>query len=473
MRPRACLAIAAAAVALAGCGSVGPDYRVPPAAAINRTQVRQPFQGADNPAFASAPLPAHWWRLYNDPQLDQLVERALAANTDLRVASANLVRARAAVDEIAAASKPVLGTSAGTGYGRASGAAKGAPNPLPAMWTHDAGATVSYQFDLFGKLARAVEAAHADTDAAQAAYDLARVTVAADTTRAYADACSAGAQLQVAEHSVQLQQDFVSLNERRVKAGRGTAVDTSRARAQLEQLKAALPPLAAQQRTALLRLAMLTGATPGVLPAGVAQCTVAPRLTTPVPVGDGAALLRRRPDIRQAERNLAAATARIGVATADLYPSVSLGLSAGTTGALSALGDANAFRWSLGPLISWTVPNTGSARSRIAQSEAIAGGALARFDGTVLNALRETESALTVYARELDRHAALQAARGQSALASRQAHTLYTAGRSDFLATLDADRSLATADSALAASDAALASDQVALFLALGGGWEP
>jgi outer membrane protein TolC len=160
------------------------------------------------------------------------------------------------------------------------------------------------------------------------------------------------------------------------------------------------------------------------------------------------------------------------VATSELYPQVSLGLSAGSAGSLSSFGEGNTLRYSLGPLITWSLPSTGSARMHIAQAEASTAASLARFDGVVLNALRETETALTEYARELDRHAALQAARDQSALASRQAARLYRLGRSDFLTTLDAERTLASSEAAVAASAARLAADQVSLFLALGGGWE-
>jgi outer membrane protein TolC len=195
-------------------------------------------------------------------------------------------------------------------------------------------------------------------------------------------------------------------------------------------------------------------------------------VTAAIPVGNGAALLRRRPDIRQAERTLAGATARIGVATADLYPSINLGLSAGSLGLTSGFGDANTWHYALGPLIRWSLPATSSARTHIAQAEANTAGSLARFDSVVLNALRETESALTVYARELDRNASLKASRDQNALASRQADKLYKFGRADFLTKLDADRALAVAESAVAGSDAQLAADQVNLFLALGGGWE-
>ncbi|MFJ0646726.1 TolC family protein, partial [Bordetella bronchiseptica] len=185
-----------------------------------------------------------------------------------------------------------------------------------------------------------------------------------------------------------------------------------------------------------------------------------------------AALLRRRPDIRQAERSLAAATARIGVATADLYPKISLGLSGASAGPAALFGEPGTFSWSVGPLISWTLPDTGAAQARIAQAEASTKGALARFDATVLNALRETESALVTYARQLDRDAALRAAREQGAQAAAQARQLFRLGKTDYLTVLDAERTLAGNESALAASQAQLAGDQIAVFLALGGGWE-
>ncbi|MGN6389065.1 MAG: efflux transporter outer membrane subunit [Burkholderiaceae bacterium] len=464
--------IVLATLTLAGCTAAGPDYRMPSDAAANRLDAAAPFAAAQEAALSAAPLPPHWWRLYRDRKLDALIDKALHANTDLRVAAANLARVRGALAEVEAAGRPAASVTTAPAYGRASAAAKGFPSPLPASGTYDAGAAVSYQVDLFGKLARATEAAEGDVQAAQAALDLARVTVAADTARAYVDACSAARQLAVARRSVGLQQEFVRFTTERTRGGRGTPLDVSRARSQLEQLRAAVPPLQAQQRTAGYRLAVLTGEVPGSPSAPSVACRKAPRLTTPIPVGDGTALLRRRPDIRQAERTLAAATARIGVATADLYPSVSLGLSAGSSGTLAGFGATNAFRWSLGPLITWTLPSNGAARSRIAQAQAGADVALARFDATVLAALRETETALTVYARDLDRDAALVSARDQSALAARQADELYRYGRTDFLTVLDARRTLASAESALAASDGQLAADQVALFLALGGGWE-
>ncbi len=459
--------------ALAGCAAVGPDYQVPAGSAATRPSAQAPFAEAREGVFQRDQVPGHWWRLYNDPVLDGLVEKALAANTDLRVASANLERAQAAVRETEAQQQPSLGVNASPTFGHVSGIQELAPGiDPPNRWSYSAGASMSYQLDLFGQIRRAVEAAGADAQSAQAAYDATRVTVAAETTRAYANLCSAGMQLASAEHSVKVQQESLDAVSRLQRAGRGTALDVTRARSQLEQLRANLPPFQAQQRTALYRLAALTGQTPAEIPTTLLQCAAAPQLSQTIPVGDGAALLRRRPDIRQAERTLAAATARIGVATADLYPKITLGLSGASGGPAAMFGDRGTFSWSVGPLISWTLPNTGAVQARIAEAEANTKAAVARFDASVLNALRETESALVVYARQLDRQAALQAARDQAAQAASQARQLFQYRKTDYLTVLDAERTLASSESALTAGQAELSNDQIAVFLALGGGWE-
>jgi NodT family efflux transporter outer membrane factor (OMF) lipoprotein len=466
------LTLSVLAAAVAACTTVGPDYHVPKEAVVKRDAANAPFMGAAEQPYKSEPLPADWWRLYQDPTLDKLVAKAFAANADLRVAAANLQRAHAVLEEVEEKKRPEVEMSAAPVYGRIAGASLGMPEQLPRTGIYDADIKVAYQVDMWGRIHRAIEAAEADQEAAQAASDLAHVMVAADTTRAYTEACSAGYQLKVAQDSVDLQGRFVKLTAERVQRGRGIAIDNSRAQAQFDQLRANLPTLEAHRRTALYRLAVLTGEVPSAFPAEVAKCATAPRVASAIPVGDGAALLRRRPDVRQAERLLAGATARIGVATAELYPNITLGASFGGVGFMKDFGDANTWKFALGPLISWNLPSTSSARVHIAQANANTAGALAKFDSVVLNALRETESALTVYARELDRNAALRAARDQSALAARQTAKLYQFGRTDFLASLDADRTLASSESLLAASDAQLAADQVQLFLALGGGWE-
>jgi NodT family efflux transporter outer membrane factor (OMF) lipoprotein len=457
------LLAAASLFALAACTTVGPKYRSPAPAA----PAQAPFIGAAvSPAFTGDEPPGRWWSLFGSPDLDRLVQEALTANTDLRVAAANLAQARAALRETRAGRLPTTGLSGGAGYGDT-------PGPGGADFTFDAGIDVGYQVDLFGRIRRATEASRADVGAVQAAFDYTRVTVAAETARAYADACSSGRQLQVARNSVRIQEETFDLTRRTVAGGRGTALETGQAGSQLEQTRAQIPTLEAQRRTALYRLAVLTGRPPAEFPREVATCESAPSLAQPIPVGTGATLLARRPDIRQAERELAAATARIGVATAELYPDVRLGLSAGSTAnSIGGLASSSGFRFNLGPLISWSFPNVSLARARIAQAEAAQQAALARFDGTWLGALEETESALTRYANELDRVATLTRARANSAEAARVARLRYRAGRESFQIVLEAERQLSLVEATLAQAEAQRSDYLVSVFLALGGGWQ-
>ena len=463
------VSLLAASAALAGCTTVGPDY----ATELPRATAQASLHAAGDGPFVPDAPPADWWRLYEDARLDGLVTEALTVNTDLRVAAANLARARAALREVRAerSVNTTLGGSAS--YGRQSGAAAGSDSSLPDSELYDAGLDIGYQVDLFGRLRRATEAGRADVEAVQAAYDLTRVTVVAETVRAYSDVCNAGRRLEVAHRSVAVQEQTFDLSRRLLEGGRATAMETNQAGALLDQTRAEIPTLAALQQTALYRLAVLTGGPPSEFPADLASCAVPLQLDSPIPVGDGAALLARRPDVRAAERRLAAATARIGVATAELYPSISIGGSIGSTaGSLGDIASGAALRYSLGPLISWSFPNVAVARSRIAQAEASAEGALAEFDGTWLTALQETESALTNYSRGLDRSEALGRGVAQAREAARIARIRYEAGRESFQIVLDAERQLASAEAALAQADAQLSTDLVALFLSLGGGWQ-
>ncbi len=485
----------AATLALSGC-VVGPNYRpalTPPVAAGQ-------FTAGAAPSFSTLPPPPRWWHLYDDPAIDSYVEQALTANTDLRVASANLARARASLSEARAGRLPSTTITAAGGYSRSTisggggtGTVAGAggsgtgttgtgtttTTSTTATSNHfdsqyfSAGLDVSYELDLFGRVRRTIAAARADAAATEAARDFVRVTVAAETTRAYADACAAGEQLGVAQQSLQLQSQTFGLTERLYAAGRGTPLDVARARALLEETRATLPTYAANRRVALFRLAVLTGQAPEVPLAAAAACVRPPRLTTALPVGDGTALLQRRPDIREADRNLAAATARIGVATAALYPQVTLGGAIGTSGLTpGALFNSNGLTFNLGPLISWTFPNVAVARARINEARASNEGALASFDGTVLTALQDTETALASLSGESERYASLTRSRDLNAEAARIVRLRYGAGRENFLAVLDAERTLANTQALLAISEATLSSDQISLFKALGGGWE-
>lgn len=459
-------------LALAAC-AVGPDYQRPAALSdAASASVAGTFAGSASQAVTTEEPAGAWWRLYQDPVLDGLVTDALAANTDLRVATANLERARAALREARAGRLPQSSVGAGANYSRTP-AIQSFPGIDRERWNLDVGLDISYEVDLFGRVSRSIEAARGDAEALAAARDAVRVVVAAETARAYADASSSAERLAVAQRTVDLIDQTLTLTTKRFEAGRGTRLDVARVASLRDQQRAALPPLRAERDGALFRLATLTGRAPADLPlqAGARRTTL--RLDRAIPVGDGRALLARRPDVREAERRLAAATARVGVATADLYPGIRLGGSVGATGpSIDDLFTGGPFRWLLGSLINWTFPNQEANRARIRGAEAGADAALAQFDGTVLRALEETETALSRYAHELDRRRALADAREQAEIAARIARAQLREGKIDSLAVLDAERSLASTEADLALSDARIATTQVDLFRALGGGWQ-
>ncbi|MFC3080137.1 efflux transporter outer membrane subunit [Phenylobacterium terrae] len=461
MRTRLLSTLAAAAV-LAGCAA-GPDYQAPgtPPSAGGA------FVASAEPVFTPEAPPADWWRLYQDPALETLVAEALANNREIAVARANLERVRAVLGETRAARLPGTLVSGSAQRVRQ-------PDPFTGEGVEDtvssAGIDVSYEVDLFGRIGRSVEAAQADAGAAQAVLDAVRITVAGETARAYADACAANMQIAAGERAVKLQQDTYDLTRRQLDVGRGNGLDVASAASELETTRAALPPFRAAREAALFRLAVLTGRPPAEAPAAVRDCPTVPTLARPIPVGDGTQLLRRRPDVREAERRLAAATARIGVATADLYPRVTLGGALSTNDAGGSFGDD--FSFSIGPLIQWSFPNVAAARARVRQASAGADAALAQFEQTTLSALQETETALVRYARELDRRAALERALEAGREAARLSRMRYEAGADSLLAVLIAEQRVAQLELQLAQSQAAAADGQIVLFKALGGGWD-
>lgn len=466
---RAAFALLLAATAgLAACTTAGPDYRPPEHSAATAGAATGAFAGAGERGFTQAPLPDRWWRLYDDPVLDGLIEQALAANADLREADANLRRATAVVREAAAGRTISTTLSGAADLARPSGTGRG----LPGNVGYDIGLSASYPLDLQGKIARAIEAAQGDAEAVQAARDAVRVSVAAATARAYVGVCAANYGLGVNRQVVALQAKTLDATRRLRRGGRGTAFDVSRAQTAVNESEATLPGFEADRQAQLFLLATLMGRPPADYPREVAGCARLPAVRQPIPIGDGAMLIRRRPDIRAAERSLAADTARIGVAVADLYPQISLGGSLGLAGPLSGFGTGTSFGFSLGPLISWSFPNRPVVKARIAEAEAGVEARIAGFDAAVLEALRQTETALNAYARDRDRMEALDKARESAALSETQANKLFLFGRTGFFDLLDAQRSLAMAESASAAARVQLALDQVDIFLSLGGGWE-
>ena len=455
---------------LSGC-ALGPSYHPP-----------IPARGADAPLISRTPAaettaepPDDWWRLYHDALLDRLLEEAFAANADLRIAEANLSAARALLEAAKSGRYPQTKAGAAGTYGRDPVTEEileiGGHRPEN-LWIFDALLDVSYEVDLFGRVRRSVEASRADTAANAAVRDGVKVTLAAETARAYAQICALGEEIAVARHSLDVVSRAADITLRRHDAVASSEFDVVRAEGLVAQVRAGIPPLEGQRRAALFQLAALLGRTPAHAPAEVETCAAPPRLDTLIPIGDGAALLKRRPDVRQAEWRVAAATARIGVATADLYPRISLtGFYGGVTTQFDQLTTNAARAWGVGPSISWSFPNQSLPRARVAQAKANAAAALAGFDAVVLQALKETEQSLATYGAELDRRQALADAEVSAQKAFDLAHDQFVAGSLTNLELLITEQSLIAADAAVAASDTALAQNQIAVFKALGGGW--
>jgi outer membrane protein, multidrug efflux system len=458
------------AAALTAC-TVGPDYKIPSSAMIKSPAAQGHFVSGQDAALSSDNLPSQWWHMYQDPKLDAYIAEALNANTDLRMAEANLERSYAELRETRAQKQPSVSFNGQMEYTQLSGEQYLLPVRPAVNTDYDTGLTVGYDLDLFGGIRRGIEAANANSEAVRAARDLVRVNVVAETTRAYVDACGYGLELKAARNTLALQKQSLALTYQLAQGGRAIDLDVDRSRQLVDQTQESIPALEAEQRNALYRLATMMGKPPSAYEADLEQCASPPRLTRPLPIGDGTALLKRRPDIREAERQLAAATANIGVATAALYPDVAIGAAAGSNGAASDGFTAPTNFWGLGFVINWQL-NQSAARARIGAAQATAKGALANFDGVVLGALQDTESSLNVYTHDLRREASAQASRDDAARVEQEVERLFSGGRATSLDLVDAQRTLATAELSLAQVKVAISDDQTNVFLALGGGWE-
>jgi NodT family efflux transporter outer membrane factor (OMF) lipoprotein len=463
-------ALALSGAMLSGC-LLGPDYKPP----VPPTGATAPLVSVDPSLETAAEPPDAWWRLYEDPLLDRLVAQAFAANRDIAAAEANLSAARAALEGARNGLYPQTNLNFGAKYGRdaiTDEILEINGHKPETIWVFDDIIDVSYELDLFGRVRRSIEASRDDAEASAASRDAVRITVAAETTRAYVQICALGEELAVARRSVEVTGQEAEIARQRLRLGAGSDFDVVRAEQVQAQASAAIPPLEGQRRAALFQLTALLGRTPSQAVSEAEGCIAPPRLQAPLPVGDGGSLLKRRPDVRLADRRLAAATARIGVATAELYPRITLtGLYGGASPAIQELTSNSGLTWGVGPEINWTFPNMAGPRARLKAAKANEAASLATFDATVLQALKEAEQSLAVYGAELDHRRALGEAQDKAARAFDMAHGQFAAGSASTLDTLTSEQALVAANAQVAASDAALAQDQIAVFKALGGGW--
>ena len=469
-RSRQGVALGVVIASLAGC-RVGPNYHAP----ALPTDTEAPLVSLNTAVETAAPPPDAWWRLYDDSRLDALMQEALQANRSLAAADANFAAARAALSAVHAARYPSTTAVAGGVYGRDATTdeiLELTGRPPQTFWLFEDIFQAAYEVDLFGRVHRAIEVANANADAVAAIRDGVRVVVAAETARAYAAICALGEELSVANHSLDVVSHEADITVKRHEAGANADYDVARAQALVAQVRSSIPELEGQRRAALFELTAVLGRTPTRAPNDLTTCSTPPHLVALIPVGDGSELIKRRPDVRQADRRLAAATAGIGVATADLYPTIRLvGLYGGAAVELSQLNNNVGRTWGVGPSISWTFPNMAAPRARVRQAKAEQAAALASFDAVVLTALKETEQALVAYSAALDNRQALGDAQDKVHIAFDIAHAQFLAGALSNLDLLTTEQALVAVDGAVASSDAALVQDQIAVFKALGGGW--
>jgi multidrug efflux system outer membrane protein len=450
-----------AAALVAGC-AVGPDYRAPATPAAT-------FVAAEAAGVVQQPFEAAWWEQFGDPVLDGLVERALTSDLDLKIAAARVSEARALLGAQRRARWP--GAAAEVVRDERNAQQPGFTNERVDVESYQAGIATFWELDLFGRVRRGIEAAVADAEAAEADLRDAQVLVAAEVANTYLDLRGAQKRLRVAQANLANQRETLELTRVRLDLGRGSELDVASAAARYAATEASIPPLVAAQSIAAHRLAVLLGERPGALDEVLEPRELAPHLTT-LAVDSPEELLRRRPDIRAAERDLAASTARIGVAKAELFPRLSLsGFIGFIAGDADELGESISRAWSVTPVLSWAGFDVG-VRARIVAAEARTDGALAAYELTVLRALEETENAFVTYAQERSRLVAVV----EQATASRRAADLariqYREGALDFLRLLDAERTQLAAEDEVASAETDLNASVVAIYRALGGGWE-
>jgi multidrug efflux system outer membrane protein len=452
------LVIGVSTALLAGCVTVGPDYVAPQTAPATLQHAASTGYVADHPV-------ATWWGQFDDPVLDQLVRESLLANPDVRIAIARVNEARAVFSERRLDLAPHV--TAGVEGTRTKQPVEG--QGRVETDSYSAGFDAAWELDLFGRVRRNTEAAHADLQAQRNDLQAAQVTVAAEVARNYFELRGTQKRLEVARRILQTLGDTQRLTESRFDLGAGSQLEVQSSLARVRAVEAEVPALEASEGQSRHRLAVLVGKRPGELDAVLAP-REAPAFAKALPIGDTTDLLRQRPDVRAAERRLAAATARVGVATADLFPRVSLrGFIGFLSGGWGNLVNGDNRAWQVTPSISWAAFDMGSVRARLRASEAQADGVAAHYEKTVLGALEETENALLSYAKQQTQ---LKFRLEQSVAARRAAELAevrYRAGSSDFLTLLDAQRTQLAADDALAQAEAGVNVGVVAIYKSLGG----
>jgi multidrug efflux system outer membrane protein len=460
-------AFLSAALLFTGC-AVGPNYHPP------KTEAPSAFANGNQTNLTPAEVSLAWWKGFGDPELEQLVQRASATNHDLRIAAARVREARALRSAAVADLFPVIDARAG--YNKSVSSADSVPFPLTRsqreLELYNAGFDATWELDIFGRVRRGIEASTAEVGAAVAGQQDVLVSVVSEVARNYFELRGQQLLLDVARKNADNQRDTLELTVSRFNAGRATELDTARARAQLEQTRAAIPALEASVEHSIHRLGVLIGQPPTALAEELRSPKPIPALPPLVAIGSPTDLLRRRPDIRAAERSLATATAVIGVSVADLFPRVTFNGSLGFAATdIARLGKPGTDTYSFGPQITWAALDLGHVRARIQAAHARADAELANYEKTVLLALEETENALVDFGHAQVRRDLLRDSVAAASQATALARQRYDGGIADFLPVLDAQRTELVVEAELALSQTKAATSLLAIYKALAGGW--
>jgi NodT family efflux transporter outer membrane factor (OMF) lipoprotein len=471
------IAAVAATSLLAAC-AVGPNYLGPPNAAPRSTAAGEFHRAAEADAMA-APAPSRWWEALGDPQLTGLIDQALANSPSTRAARARLLSARAALGESQAKLLPTGGGSALTikgsvptgAFGQLVGGAASAPG-REQLNLYSAGFDATWELDIFGGQRRAIEAARAQAGAQQAQLDDTQVELAAEVAQVYVSLRDDQARLALARQAVAIDQQTLALTNQRREGGTAADGDVERAQAELERAWADVPPLAADAQVRLDQLSLLTGQEPGAVDAALSSAAAVPTPPAATPVGDPAGLLRRRPDVREAERKLAASNAQIGRQVAQYFPTVTLLGDIGFSGTdARQLLRASNFSALGGPSISWNLFNYPRIAAQVGGAKADRDAALEDYQQAVLAALQDANAALTRYGHQRQTVAALTRAQASADRAAALVRTRYAAGAASLIDLLDAQRQQLSARQSLAQGAAALTGDYISLQKSLGLGW--
>ncbi|HVW71232.1 MAG TPA: efflux transporter outer membrane subunit [Steroidobacteraceae bacterium] len=465
LRIRSCAAIVGAA-ALTAC-TVGPNYKGAPVVAPNAMHAMA-FNRAPQDSTSTAPGVANWWEALDDPELNHLIETALTGSPDIRAARARLQQSRAGLREKQRNLLP-----------KSSGSAAYLHTKLPqtglgigSVDLYDVGFDATWEVDLFGGTQRAIEAASAEAAAVDADLADTHVSLSAEVAQTYIDLRDRQQRIALIRESADLEQQILTLTQQRREQGVASDLDVERIRTQVENTKSTLIPLDAQITESLDKLAVLTGREPGALDAELSAAGSLPKLPAVIPVGDPTALMRQRPDIRAAEYRLVSANAQIGEHEADWFPKLTLLGDLGFTADIpSHLLRSSSFTWIGAPVLQWNALDFGRTKAKIDQAKAGFEEAEAKYESTVLGALRDANVALSRYGHQRDNVVSLRVVEESATRAATLTQQRYRAGTSSALDWLDAERTRFSAQQNRIAGDAELIDDYVALQKSLGLGW--